>query len=73
MGIWDNRFDVNHEDLQGKLNLLSGYPLNTMSDHGIHIVGVIAAKDSEIGINGIASNADVIFADIPYPTPLQYR
>lgn len=74
VGILDNGFDLNHEDLKGKLSLLSGYSQCQPADHGTHVAGVIAAKDNDIGIKGIANRADVVCADLHnFDSMAEYR
>ncbi len=63
VGILDDGFDLNHEDLSGQIQLLSGYENTSADDHGTHVAGLIAAKDNDVGIKGIVSHAKLLCAD----------
>ena len=63
VGIVDNGFDTNHDDLAGHITLLPDYSGNTIEDHGTHVAGIIGARNNEIGIRGVADSADLLCAD----------
>lgn len=68
VGILDNGFDVNHEDLVNaegseKITALEGYETNSAENHGTHVMGLIGANNNKIGIRGIADLADIKYAD----------
>lgn len=66
VGVIDNGIDTEHEDListenNKKISFLDDFQTNKASDHGTHVVGIISAKNNEIGIRGISDNANVTF------------
>lgn len=62
IGIIDNGFDTSHEDLRGKISLVSEH--NSVEDHGTHVAGIIgAAHNNRIGISGIVPNCNLITTD----------
>lgn len=63
VGVLDSGFDVDHEDLRDKISFLPAYPDNSEDDHGTHVAGIIAAKDNDVGIRGIANGAELICVD----------
>lgn len=63
VGIVDNGFDTNHDDLAGHITFLPDYSGNTIEDHGTHVAGIIGARNNEIGIRGVADSADLLCAD----------
>ena len=68
VGILNNGFDVNHEDLVNaegseKITALEGYETNSAEDHGTHVMGLIGANNNKIGIRGIADLADIKYVD----------
>lgn len=66
VGVLDNGFFDEHDDLEGQIILLPNYENSiddTYSEHGTHVAGIIAAKNNEIGIRGIADKASLICAD----------
>ena len=68
MGILDNGFDTEHEDLKNeedsnKISALDGYTKNSAADHGTHIMGIIGANNNGVGIRGIADLAKIKYVD----------
>jgi subtilisin family serine protease len=60
VAVLDTGIDVNHPDLQvkGGINcIVSGASYTDDHGHGTHCAGIIAAKDNEIGVVGVAPNA----------------
>lgn len=63
VGIVDNGFDADHEDLSGKISFLPSYPNNSGAKHGTHVAGIIGAQNNDRGIRGIADSADLVCVD----------
>lgn len=73
VGILDDGFFDEHDDLQGQITLLPNYENSidwvksgdemVKSAHGTHVAGIIAAKNNDIGIRGIADKASLICVD----------
>lgn len=62
IGIVDNGFDVNHEDLKGVIKHVSKY--NDSNIHGTHVAGIIGANaNNKIGITGVVWNAQIYTHD----------
>ena len=69
VAIIDDGLDVTHEDLQGAI--IKSYDLSTKTanvahtyayeNHGTAVTGIIAARVNRKGIQGVASQAEVIF------------
>ncbi|MCP4298802.1 MAG: S8 family serine peptidase [Proteobacteria bacterium] len=69
IAVIDDGFDLEHEDLAG-VKLLFGYDLNSktldsspknlIDNHGTKVLGIIFARHNQIGIDGIAPEADLI-------------
>lgn len=67
IGILDQGFYDEHDDLAGKITYLEGYSNNTAVNHGTAIAGIIGANNNDIGIRGIADQAHLICVDwTPY-------
>ena len=63
IGIIDNGFDTEHEELEGKMRQLEGFDMNTIADHGTHVAGIIGARNDDKGIRGVADLADIVYMD----------
>lgn len=63
VGIIDSGFWDQHDDLRGKISFLPNYSINSESNHGTHVAGIIAAKNNNIGIRGIADEANLVCVD----------
>ena len=66
IGILDSGFDVEHEDLQGKISFPTKYYArsNHPSSHGTHVAGIVSANaNNKIGITGICDNAELMCVD----------
>ncbi len=63
VGIIDDGFDADHEDLAGQISFLPGYTDHTSSDHGTHVAGIIGALNNDKGIRGIADSARLVCVD----------
>lgn len=64
VGIIDSGFDVDHDDLKGKISFLDDYKMNSEDNHGTHVAGLIGAiSDNEIGIRGIVDKVDLVCVD----------
>ena len=66
IGVLDSGFDVNHEDLQGKISFPNRYfeRTNSINSHGTHVAGIISANaNNNIGITGVCSNAELVCVD----------
>lgn len=73
VGIVDNGFDTNHDDLAGHITFLPDYSGNTIEDHGTAVAGIIGARNNEIGIRGVADSADLVCVDWdPYSSEITY-
>lgn len=60
LGVVDSGFDVNHEDLAGKIVFPGKYfeRTNRPDSHGTHVSGIICANaDNGIGISGVCPNS----------------
>ena len=62
IGIVDNGYKFDHEELQGKMFMLEG-TASRISDHGTHVAGIIGAENNYAGIRGIADTADLLVVD----------
>ena len=67
VGIVDNGFLAGHEDLEGQITFITNDENNTAADHGTMAAGIIAAKNNDVGIRGIADTASLYCADL-WPT-----
>lgn len=63
VGILDNGFWNEHDDLSGQITFLEDYQINTEENHGTHVAGIIAAKNNDIGIRGIADTSELVCVD----------
>lgn len=68
VGILDNGFDTEHEDLKNtagseKIAALKDYETNSAADHGTHVMGLIGANNNARGIRGVADLANIRYAD----------
>ena len=55
VAVIDNGFSENHEDLDIKI-----LNENQLEDHGTNVVGVIGAQNNEVGIRGVADQAELL-------------
>ena len=62
-GIIDSGFDTDHQDLNGKISFLDSYPDNSEDEHGTHVAGLMAANNNDVGIRGVADNAELVCVD----------
>ncbi len=60
IGIIDNGFNTNHEELAGKIEILFN---NTPEDHGTECSGLIVANNNDVGIRGIADKSKLYACD----------
>lgn len=63
VGIIDSGFDTDHQDLNGKISFLDSYPDNSEGEHGTHVAGLVAANNNDIGIRGVADQAELVCVD----------
>lgn len=66
IGIVDSGFDVEHEDLEGKISFPNKFfeKTNIADSHGTHVAGVIGAKaNNNKGITGLVWDCDLICVD----------
>ncbi len=74
IGILDNGFDIEHEDLQvgkkdslgirfAKQKRIKQIGESDVADHGTLVAGIIGASDNNIGIRGVASDHTLLLAD----------
>lgn len=66
VGIIDGGFDVNHEDLVGKIRFPNTFfeKNNAPDYHGMHVAGIIGAnRNNGIGVSGICDKADLLCVD----------
>lgn len=57
VGVYDEGFDINHDDLNKVIQNCSLNPSNPL-DHGTHVAGIIGADfENGIGINGVSPTA----------------
>ncbi len=68
VGIIDTGIDLNHEDLKGNIKEYINYTSSNKKDvadengHGTHVAGIVAAKRNNIGVVGVAPQADLYIA-----------
>lgn len=78
VGILDDGFDSDHEDLKENITFLPNYTKNSEENHGTHVAGIIGAKNNAVGIRGIADSAEMVCVDwsptgsISYLTTAEY-
>ena len=64
VGIVDNGFDTDHEDLDISFPFKECEDANSNEDHGTHVAGIIGATaDNNDGITGIVRNCDLVCVD----------
>ena len=64
VGIIDSGFDLEHEELAGRISMLEGYPENVEEElHGTSVAGIIGAANNDIGLRGVHAGAKMICAD----------
>ena len=66
IGVVDGGFDLEHEELAGKIVFPSGREerRNRPSYHGTHVAGIIAAnQDNGVGVSGICPHSTLICVD----------
>ena len=73
VGVLDEGFDVNHEDLKGVISFPRLFTKNTLTpgdddkyvegDHGTEVAGLIGAINNKKGIRGVASGSKMLCAD----------
>lgn len=63
VGVLDSGFDADHQDLSDSISFLPNYSDNTEAEHGTHVAGLISANNNDIGIRGVADNAELICVD----------
>lgn len=74
VGIADNGFDADHQDLEGLITVVSGNGSYTPADHGTLVAGVIGALNNKTGLRGIADGAKLLCADLwPEDDPDSYH
>ena len=68
VAVLDTGIDSNHEDLSGQVvaeaNFVDGTSCGDVHGHGTHIAGIIAAKDNDIGIIGMAPDSRLLNAKV---------
>lgn len=67
VGVVDDGFYTDHEDLEGKITFVTNVENNTAADHGTFSAGIITANNNSIGIRGIVDTAKLYCADL-WPT-----
>ncbi len=76
IGVVDGGFDVDHEDLKGKIHFTSNKreQENNAEDHGTHVAGIITAnKNNGIGLAGLAWMNDIYAFDITKPNTKKHN
>lgn len=63
VGIIDSGFDTDHKDLNDRIAFLPKYSVNSETDHGTNVAGIIGANNNTIGIRGIADSAELVCVD----------
>ncbi len=68
VGIIDTGIDINHEDLRTRIKGYVNYSTADKKDikdengHGTHVAGIVAASKNNIGVVGVAPEADLYIA-----------
>lgn len=67
VAVLDSGCDLNHSDLCGNLRILNGSnfinrrkPPEDDNSHGTHVIGIIAAKNNNLGVVGVAPRCIII-------------
>ena len=64
VGIIDSGFDLEHEELAGRISMLEGHPENVEEKlHGTSVAGIIGAANNTVGLRGVHDGARMICAD----------
>ena len=74
LGVIDTYQQTDHPELNGKYKWYNDYTRydNTVSTsgnaqvHGTHVAGIIAAKNNDVGMHGVAFDADLVGANVDY-------
>lgn len=67
IGIADNGFLAEHEELAGRITFITNAENNTAANHGTMVTGIIGAANNTVGIRGVADTATLYCADL-WPT-----
>lgn len=62
VGIVDNGFNPDHEDLSGNLKIVEGLS-NSPQHHGTHVAGLVVAQNNGVGIRGVADKSTAYCID----------
>ncbi len=68
VGIIDTGIDLKHEDLSGNIKAYVNYTSSDKKDasdqngHGTHVAGIVSAQKNNIGVVGVAPQADLYIA-----------
>lgn len=74
VGVVDDGFWAEHEDLKGQITFVTNDKNNTAAEHGTHVAGIIGALNNDVGIRGIADTARLYCADLwPTDSPDAYH
>ena len=64
VGIIDSGFELDHEELSGRISMLEDFSENDEEVlHGTSVAGIIGAADNDVGLRGIHAGANMICAD----------
>ena len=68
VAVLDTGIDSNHEDLDGQIvaevSFVDGASYGDVHGHGTHIAGIIAAKNNDMGIIGVAPDSRLLNAKV---------